>query len=203
MISARKLTSMLFLLLFAAGMSYGQTVNIFVHKWPSGNFPDPNNVQNVYNQVFNTVNVTSGLVPSTGNMSTYDVLIMCELTYSGTNSILSNAQRQVVENFVNQGGHVVWVSENSTTGNAPGSNQSLTAIQNLWGINLARVQCNINPVVPYHGGGGPGGLSAGAPSLGTTSSYDFFSGPAGLEQNCVYARSAGLSSCNHSSQFSI
>ena len=199
MFQARKFTFLLLVLLGVAGLSYGQTVNIFVHKWPSGDFPSPANVQNVYSQVFTTVNVTSGLVPATGNMSQYDVLIMCELTYSGTNSILSNAQRGVVEAFVQQGGHVVWVSENSTAGNAPGSNQSLVAIQNLWGINLNRVQCNINPVVPYHGGGGPGGLSAGVASLGTTSSYDFFSGPAGLEQNCVFARSAGLNSCAHNS----
>lgn len=195
----RKLTLVLLLFLVPIGIVYGQTVNIFVHKWPSGNFPDPTNVQNVYGTVFTTVNVTTGLVPSTGNMSAYDVLVMCELTYSGTNSILSNAQRLVVENFVNQGGHVVWVSENSASGNAPGSNQSIAAIQNLWGLNIARTQNSTNPVVPYHGGGGPGGLSGGVPNMATTSSYDFFSGPALMEQNCVFSSGAGTNSCNHSS----
>lgn len=196
--SARKLTLALFFILGSVGFFYGQTVNIFVHKWPGGNFPDPTNVQNVYSSVFTTVNVTSGLVPSTGNMSTYDVLVMCELTYSGTSSVLSNAQRSVVENFVNQGGHVVWVSENSASGNAPGSNQSIAAVQNLWGLVINRTQNSTNPVVPYHGGGGPGGLSGGVPSMATTSSYDFFSGPALMEQNCVFSSGAGTGSCTHS-----
>jgi hypothetical protein len=120
---------------------------------------------------------------------------MCELTFSGTTSVLSNAQRGVVEAFVSNGGHVVWVSENSISGNAPGSNQSMTAISNLWGINLNRVANFSNPCVPYHPGPGPGSLCANVTAIGTTSSYDYFTGPSTLHQNCVLAGSGGNTSC--------
>lgn len=177
-----------------------QTVNVFVHQWPSTTwgFPDAALVQNAYSPYFTTVNTTTGMVPATGSLAGYDVLVICELVFGSTSSVISNAQRGVIESFVTNGGHVVWISENSPGQAAPGSDQSLFAISNLWGINLSRVPTNVGTCVPYHGGGGPGGLTTGVTSIGTTTSYDFFSGPATLHQNCVLAASGGTTSCTQS-----
>ena len=187
-------------LFFSLGQA--QSVNIFVHQfpWMSSYLPDHNIINTAYSNYFTTVNITTGSVNATmGSLNSYDVVIICELLFGGTDNRMNASQQAVVQDFIANGGHVVWVGENNSSGAAPGTNHCMTTVANLWGINLNRIPTNGSPTVPYHGGGGPGGLTAGVTSVSTTNSYDYWSGPASLTNNVVLALSGGLGTCNQGS----
>lgn len=198
----RVLVLPLFLLLLSS-VGFTQTVNVFVHEfiWQTTNFlPDHNLIRAAYTNYFSTVNVSRGAIGTTmGSLNSYDVVYICELDFGGSNNLMSAAQRGVVENYISNGGHVVWVGENNSSGGAPGTDHCMIAISNLWGVNLSRTPGTGNPTMPYHGAGGPGGLTSGVASVPTTSSYDYFTGPATLPHNTILANSGGTGSCSQSS----
>ena len=186
-------------LLFLLTVGSAQTIDIFMHQWVSGGtrLPDENKVTTAYSPFYTTVNVTTGSVGTViGSLAAYDVVYICELDFFGNVNTMNAAQTAVVQDYVFHGGHIVWVSENNPGGNATGSDNSITVINNLWGLNLVRTPGFGNPTVAYHGGGGPGGLTNGVASVSTTSSYDYFTGPASLSGNIVLAANAG--SCTQS-----
>lgn len=174
-------------LLLIANPMFSQTVNVFLHQWSASGLESPssNFVDIAYSNHFTIVNITTGTIsPLIGSLSGYDVVWITEMSLLGGNTQMNNAQRLVVENYIQNGGHIIWVSEQTCCG---GTNQPLTAINNLYGITLNRTFSGNDPVLPYHGANGPQGLTSGITSMPTTGNHDIFTGPPSLIDNLVFA----------------
>jgi hypothetical protein len=107
----------LLLALIVSHSLYGQnTVSIFILD--SDNKVDSAWVANRYTQVGFTPLISISEINTSLNNSNFDVVIVAE-GYSYDNNvgdftlnIINENERQIIQNFVEGGGHVVWITEN-------------------------------------------------------------------------------------------
>jgi len=172
---------------FSGFNSYSQTVRVFVDTFdpslPIIN-PEQAKINTAYtNAGFATVDITVGNIDATVTTTNYDVLIIAEFynIVTDTPVFLTAAQRDVVESFITNGGHVVWLAESWDTyvfsgSPAPENSNAITTINNIYGASLAYGAYFSNggmgsPLMPRtHPSNGPGGLSQ-AISLDGSGSY--------------------------------
>ncbi|BDS09982.1 T9SS type A sorting domain-containing protein [Aureispira anguillae] len=149
-----------------------QTVNIFIHSSFSG-FPDATAINTTYTNIgFSSVNITSSVVDATLTTANYQVAYIVEYyNYSTASPVfLTNTQRQVLEDFISDGGHVVWIAESidnyiSSSVTPPVNANAITTINSIYGTSLSYGPFFNNggmgsPNMPrIHPSSGPGGLS--------------------------------------------
>ena len=162
--------------------SIAQTVNIFVST-PVANYPDATALNSTYTNVgFSTVNITSGTVDANLTTSNYNVAYITEFYDFGAPGplFINNTQRQQVETFIQNGGHVVWIAESIddyifNPGTPPVNANAITTINNIYGTNLVYGTYYNNsgigpPNLPrIHPSAGPGGLSQQTSVIGSGS----------------------------------
>lgn len=149
-----------------------QNVNIFVHSSFAG-FPDVAAINTTYSNVgFSSVNITTNTVDNSLTTANYQVAYITEFyNYSTASTVfLSSAQRQIVEDFVRDGGHVVWIAESidnyiSSSVVPPVNANAITTINAIYGNSLGYGPYFNNggmgsPNMPrIHPSAGPGALS--------------------------------------------
>jgi len=129
----------LFLLIFSCNYSYSQTVNVLYYQEINFYFENDNygNYQDAINEAYESVgfnvNLTTSGIDSSLNTNNYDVLILKEWEFGQWLFSINESQRQIVENFILDGGHVVWSSESYQPNAIHNSN---ITINNIFGTNL-------------------------------------------------------------------
>ncbi|MEJ6794988.1 MAG: gliding motility-associated C-terminal domain-containing protein [Flavobacteriales bacterium] len=155
----------LFLLIFSCNYSYSQTVNILYYQEINFYFENDNygNYQDAINEAYESVgfnvNLTTSDIDSSLNTNNYDVLILKEWEYFQWLFSINESQRQIVENFILDGGHVVWSSESYQPNAIHNSN---ITINNIFGTNLQDGPHIIffdEEITKIHPSSGPVGLS--------------------------------------------
>ena len=153
-----------------------QTVRIFIHNSSFNGYPDATAINTDYGTAgFTTVNVTTGTIDATVTVSNYDVVYVTEFYNYSTNQpvFITSAQRQIVEDFLRDGGHVVWIAESidsyiSSAATPPVNSNAITTINAVYGTSLTYgTYYNNGGMGPpnlrrIHPSAGPGGLSVDA-----------------------------------------
>jgi hypothetical protein len=130
----------LFLLISSCYLSYSQTIDILLYNY--GSTPvvsQPLIIQAYESAGYNVVNLDYTNIDTSLNVNNYDVLIVHEGYVYVSNldqwvaDPLSETKRVLIENFVINGGHVVWVSESNQS---VFPNKSNITINNIYGTNL-------------------------------------------------------------------
>jgi len=156
------------ILFFTFHNLFSQEINIFILDASSK--VDSGYVYNTYTSIgFNEVNIIESDINTSLDTGTYDVAFVAEGHYYD-NSIqdwvldpILEAERQILQNFVEQGGHLVWISENWESGAT--SESSFTTIINIFGTIVSNgIYFNNagygSPLMHrIHPSSGPGGLS--------------------------------------------
>ncbi|MDB3926594.1 gliding motility-associated C-terminal domain-containing protein [Flavobacteriales bacterium] len=123
-------------LLLPFSFSYSQEVNIFILN--SSNKVDTNYLQTVYSSVgFVDINMTESNINNSLDTSNFDIAYISEGYFF--NSTIQNwdlepvqeIERQIVQNFIEEGGHVVWLAENWESGST--SESPFTTVNNIYG----------------------------------------------------------------------
>ena len=159
----------LFLLISSCYLSYSQTIDILLYNY--GSTPvvsQPLIIQAYESAGYNVVNLDYTNIDTSLNVNNYDVLIVHEGYVYVSNldqwvaDPLSETKRVLIENFVINGGHVVWVSESNQS---VFPNKSNITINNIYGTNLQNGPFYALIYGPsgmnrIHPSNGPGGLSS-------------------------------------------
>ena len=159
----------LFLLISSCYLSYSQTVDILLYNYGSTPVVSQPLITQAYGSAgFNVVNLDYADIDASLNVNNYDVLIVHEGYVYDSNlnqwvaNPLNETKRVLIENFVTNGGHVVWVSESNQS---VFPNKSNITINNIYGTNLQNGPFYILNNGPsgmdrIHPSNGPGGLSS-------------------------------------------
>jgi hypothetical protein len=130
----------LFLLISSCYLSYSQTVDILLYNYGSTPVVSQPLITQAYGSAgFNVVNLDYADIDASLNVNNYDVLIVHEGYVNDSNlnqwvaNPLNETKRVLIENFVTNGGHVVWVSESNQS---VFPNKSNITINNIYGTNL-------------------------------------------------------------------
>lgn len=158
---------LLLALIFSYHLFGQNTVSIFILD--SDNKVDSAWVANRYTQVGFTPSISISEINTTLNTSNFDVVFVAE-GYSYDNNvgdftldIINENERQIIENYVEDGGHVVWITENWN--NYPASNAAFQTINNIYQTNLTESAFFNNQgigspnIFRIHPSIGPAGLS--------------------------------------------
>ncbi|MEJ6794987.1 MAG: gliding motility-associated C-terminal domain-containing protein [Flavobacteriales bacterium] len=159
----------LFLLISSCYLSYSQTIDILLYNY--GSTPvvsQPLIIQAYESAGFNDVNLDYTNIDTSLNVNNYDVLIVHEGNVYDYNlnqwvpDPLNETKRVLIENFVINGGHVVWVSESNQS---VFPNKSNITINNIYGTNLQNgpfyaLIYGPSGMNKIHPSNGPGGLSS-------------------------------------------
>lgn len=147
--------------------TFCQETNIFILD--SSNKVDSNLVKSTYTSVgFNPVNIVESSITSSLDTSEFDIAYVAEgYYYSFTQGWvldpIQETERQIIQNFIEQGGHVVWISENGESGQT--SESPFTTINNIYGTIVSNGTFFNNAgygspsMHRIHPSNGPGGLS--------------------------------------------
>ena len=130
----------LLLALIVSYSLFGQnTISIFILD--SDNKVDSAWVANRYTQVGFTPSISISDINTTLTTSNFDVVFVAE-GYSYDNNvgdftlnIINENERQIIQNFVEDGGHVVWITENWN--DYPTSNAAFQTINTIYQTNLS------------------------------------------------------------------
>jgi hypothetical protein len=159
---------------------FSQNINIYIHD-DNNPFPPVIDTLVIYayqEAGFSNIETTLQVIDSTLLSDDFDVLIVKEgyiFSFAVNNWIpnpINESEQQIVENFVLQGGHVVWISESWENVNP---NKALSSINNIYGTNLVNgpwfgLQYGNPNIYRIHPSSGPGGLSESI-GISATGSY--------------------------------
>ena len=134
----------------------------------SGNHVDSSWVANIYTQIGFTPSISISEINTTLNTSNFDVVFIVEnysyveSTIDYVSDFLTENERQIVQNFVEQGGHVVWITENWDP--LPVSFASYQTINNIYETDIFmgpfyNGSVGSENIFRVHPGMGPAGLS--------------------------------------------
>lgn len=142
-------------------------VSLFILDSP--NRVDSTLVADVYSQAGFTPDISISEINTTLNVSNFKVAFIAE-GYSYDNStndfegnFLTENQRAIVQNFVNEGGHVVWLTENWD--DYPNSLAAYQTINNIYETDISEgsffnnIGINSTSIYRIHPSMGPSGLS--------------------------------------------
>lgn len=193
--------SLLLLLVTTCSFSLSQTVNIFIDTRASS-YPNTSVIQNNYQSAgFVTVNITSGMIDASVTTANYDILIINEYyNYNSTlgeyvPNFLSSTQESIAQNFVSNGGHIIWIAESWNTSPSSGSSiaQStamINTVNSVFGQSIGYGPYFNNggmgsPNMPrVHPSSGPGALSPSTSIISSGSYATLINVPS---ENAVYA----------------
>lgn len=185
---------MLALVTICYNFAYSQVINVYVQEWrvvANVVAPDFAQIQTAYANFYTTVNVTVAPLPTTlGSLDAFDVVWIGDLDANGVNTQVNAAQQQVVEAYIRQGGHVVWLSERLCCGQSV-PDHALQTVQGLYGLTLNRNFSSSPTFTPFHGTSGLLGLATGVPTIYTSNSYDYFRGPTSLTDYVIWSKQSG------------
>ena len=173
----------LFFISYLSQIGYAQVIDIFFDDRASLSATLSSSIQNTYtNAGFNSVNVTTGQIDSTVNNSNYDLILIRE-AYNEMLGIympnfLNSQQQEIAKTFIQNGGHIIWISESWSTNPIdlsplPEQMNMINTVNSLYGTSIANgpSYSDFNPDMPrIHPSVGPGGLSS-ATYLNSSSSY--------------------------------
>jgi hypothetical protein len=154
-----------FLTITSCYYSYSQSVNILIHDLGPFVFGGIGVSQDLVTEAYETagfeINLETAIIDTSLNTNNYDVLIVEEFGSSLQWLFnITETQRLLVENFIVNGGHVIWISE--TRQNVQ-HNANIT-INNVFGTNIVNrpfftLTGGSSNVFRIHPSNGPGGLS--------------------------------------------
>ena len=165
----------LFLAITSCYYSYSQSVNILIHDLGPFVFGGIGVYQDFVTDAYETagfeVNLETAIIDNSLNTDNYDVLIVEEFGSLQWIFSISETQRVLVENFIINGGHVIWISESRQDIQ---HNANIT-INNVFGTNIVNgpfftLIGGSSNVFRIHPSNGPGGLSP-ADTARSTGSY--------------------------------